>query len=164
MSRASRVVILGIDPGYERCGVAVLEKAESEALKYSTCLQTSTKLPHPERLLAIGTEVESLITAWRPTHLALEKLFVTTNQETAMQVGEVRGVLLYLAAKHQLTVAEFSPPEIKQTVTGHGSADKQQIAAMVRRLVTLLHEPKYDDEFDAIAVALTTAARLSTLG
>ena len=164
MSPVFNALILGIDPGYERCGAALLQKtARGETLLDSSCLTTEAKLPYAERLLAIGAGVSALIKEWQPTHLAMEKVFFANNQKTAGQVGEVRGVILYLAAQSNLRIVEFTPLQIKQTVAGHGRADKRQVAAMVRRLITLPHEPGYDDEFDAIAVALTLAASLSTL-
>ena len=165
MSPASDLIILGIDPGYERCGVAIVQKKNGpEILLASDCLITSAKQPYAERLLLIGSGVESLIKKWQPNLLAIEKVFFANNQKTAGQIGEVRGVLLYLAAKYNLLISEFTPLQIKQTVASHGGADKRQVATMVRRLIKLKQEPKYDDEWDAIAAALTGAAFYPQLG
>ena len=95
--------------------------------------------------------------------MALEKLFFTNNQKTATKVSEVRGILIYVSASAGIPLVEFTPQEIKQTVTGHGGADKQQVMSMIAKLVQLADKPKrLDDEFDAIGVALTALARPAT--
>lgn len=154
------MIVLGIDPGYERLGAAILEKTSGgEHLLYSTCLQTAAKLTFPTRLAQLGREIEKLLAEWQPDCLAIEKVFFAKNQKTASQVSEVRGMLLYLAGRQNLPVIEYAPLEIKQTVAGYGQASKDQVAQMVKRLIKLKNIPKYDDEMDAIAVGLTALAR-----
>lgn len=154
------VRILSIDPGYERLGLAVLEKVGTgkEVLVYSDCFKTSAKLPFVERLDAIGAEMERLISEYSPHALAIEKLFFNTNQKTAMQVSEVRGALLYIALSRHLVVYEYTPLEIKVAVTGDGKSDKKRMMWMVPKLIAINKEIKHDDEYDAIAVGLTCFA------
>lgn len=151
--------VLAIDPGYDRCGVAVIEKAPGEEkLLYSSCITTHSGDDYSVRLLDVGQEFEKLIKEWQPNLVALEKLFFATNRKTANQVSEVRGVLIFLATKHGKEIIEFTPMQIKQTVAGWGGANKKQVAEMVKRLIKLKEKPKLDDEYDAIAVGLTACA------
>lgn len=157
--------ILSIDPGYERLGIAVLEKETTglEKLLYSDCFQTSSKLPHPERLKLLGEEVESVINKFQPEALSIETLFFNTNQKTAMKVSESRGTLIYVAKHLELEVYEFTPLQIKTAVTGHGRSDKKAIISMVPRLITVNKNIEHDDEYDAIAVGLTFFAYQNSL-
>jgi len=153
--------ILGIDPGYERLGVAVLEKnGGKECVLFSACFKTSPKLEFPERLNLVGEEIERIIQKYKPEVLAIETLFLNTNQKTAMRVAEVRGVALNEAVKRNLKVFEASPPQIKVAIAGYGRADKQQIKKMVKMLVNIEVGRESDDELDAIAIALTALAHL----
>lgn len=149
--------ILSIDPGYERLGIAVIKKnpGEKERLVYSNCFKTSASLPFHDRLVLIGKEVERLIKEFEPTALAIETLYMSTNQKTVMQVAEVRGVITYEAATAGLKLYQYTPLQIKAAVTGHGRSDKKQIISMIPRLVEIDKEIAHDDEFDAIAVGLT---------
>lgn len=149
--------IISIDPGYERVGVAIVEKIQGgkEELIFSECFQTSSKISHDERLCLIGIEVGKIIKEYKPKALAIENLFFKTNAKTAMHVAEARGVMLYEAAKNNLEVKEFTPMEIKVAVTGYGKSEKNQVTEMVKKLIKIDKAIKYDDEFDAIAVGLT---------
>ncbi len=149
--------IIAIDPGYERVGIAILEKVggQKERLLFSECFKTSSKLPHDERLKLIGEEIEKLVKEWKPEALAVETLFFSKNQKTAMQVAEARGVILNIAARSSLFVKEFKPNQIKVAVTGYGASDKEQVTAMVKRLIKIEKDIEYDDEYDAIAIGLT---------
>jgi crossover junction endodeoxyribonuclease RuvC len=152
--------ILGIDPGIERVGIAVVERiGGKETHLYSACFKTSAKLSHGERLGLIGDELERTINEWAPTGMAIEKLFFETNTKTAMSVAEARGVMLYAAARAKLPIYEYTPLEIKVAVTGYGKSDKRAIMDMVPRLIKLPTRKMIDDEVDAIAVALTAFAR-----
>jgi len=152
--------ILGIDPGFERMGVAVLEKNSlgKEEVLFSACLKTKKELPFSERLLFLGEAVKKTIQKFKPEILAIETLFLNTNQKTAMQVAEARGVVLYEASLSGLKIFEASPPEIKRAVTGDGRADKKQVIKMVKMLVKIDAGKKSDDEIDAIAIALCASA------
>lgn len=153
------MIIIGIDPGIERVGIAVLEKVgNKETFLYSECFKTSPKLSHAQRLALIGEEITKVILAWEPSGMAIEKLFFETNSKTAMSVAEARGVMLYTAAKNGLSLFEYTPLEIKVAVTGYGKSDKRGVMSMVPRLIKLPGRKMIDDEVDAIAVALTAFA------
>jgi len=156
--------VIGIDPGYDRLGIAVVEKNphQKEVLLYSDCLQTSSKDAFYIRLHQVGEKVAHIIKEYSPESLAIESLFLAKNQKTAMRVAEARGVIMYEAIKNSLSVFEYTPLQIKIAVTGHGGSDKAQVIKMIPLLVTLpakYNEKKaQDDEYDAIAVALTCIA------
>jgi crossover junction endodeoxyribonuclease RuvC len=155
--------ILGVDPGYERLGIAMLEKdknSRKEKVVFSECFKTSAKLEFFERLKLIGEEVKNVIKKYKPEVLAIETLFLNTNQKTVMHVAEVRGVIIYEAICAGLKIFEASPPQIKIATTGYGRANKIQINKMVKILVDIDENIKSDDELDAIAIALTAFAHL----
>lgn len=147
--------IIAIDPGYERLGIAVLEKNKKEELVFSTCFKTSKTLPFVERLELVGREVARVIAEFEPKELAIENLFLDNNQKTAMRVAEVRGAILYQARLSGLAIAEYTPLQIKVATTGYGKATKEQVMSMVRRLITGAEKKFQDDEMDAIAIGLT---------
>ena len=148
--------VLAIDPGYERLGIAVLEKAlgNKDKLLFSSCLRTSPKETFEQRLLVLGKEVERIITEFTPDSLAIENLFLSNNQKTAMRVAEVRGAILYLAVKNNLKVIEMTPLQIKLAVTGDGKSSKDQMMKMVNMLIETKKEKMLDDEYDAIAAGI----------
>lgn len=155
--------ILGIDPGFERVGIAVLEKNKGdrkEIVLFSECFKTSTKLEFSERLNLIGKEIKKIIKEYNPEILSIETLFLTTNHKTVMHVAEARGVILYEASNANLKIFEASPPQIKIATTGYGKSDKTQIAKMIPMLVEVNTSKKIDDELDAIAIALTAFAHI----
>ncbi len=157
------MIILGIDPGFERLGIAVLEKksrGEKEQVLHSECFKTSAKLDFSERLNLIGLKVKEIIKEYKPEVLSIETLFLTTNHKTVMHVAEARGVVIYEAANRGLKIFEASPPQIKIATTGYGKADKTQIIKMVKILVNIDKTKKSDDELDAIAIAITAFAHL----
>lgn len=151
--------ILAFDPGYERLGVAVVAKEKNtDVVVYSSCIQTPASDPFPKRLGAIGTEIRRLIAEHKPAVCALETLYFSKNQKTAMRVAEVRGMILFIAQEAGLSVFEYTPLQIKAAVAGFGHGDKAQIARMIPQLVKIGHPIEYDDEYDAIAVGLTCLA------
>ena len=152
--------IIGIDPGYDKLGVAVVEKSakEKEKLIYSDCLKTNKSDDYFDRLKELGESLEKIIELYKPNILSIEKLFFTTNQKTAMRVSEIRGMILYLATKNNLQIFEYTPLQVKCTIAGHGRADKTQVTMMVNKLIMIKKEIKEDDEYDAIALALTCLA------
>ncbi len=149
--------ILGIDPGYDRVGVAIIDKAnkEKERLIFSTCIETNKKDPFETRVCSIGLEIKNIIKNFKPNRLAIESLFIEKNQKTAMRVSEARGIIIYESALGGLEIKEFSPLQIKIAVTGYGRSDKRQVIDMLHRLIKIETKIKHDDEYDAIAVALT---------
>lgn len=151
---------LGIDPGYERLGVAVVEKNQEgkEVLVFSDCIRTSSKLPSAKRLAQISEDIEKVIEKYKPEHLSIETLFFNVNQKTVMLVAEARGVIISTASRKGLEVKEYSPLQIKVATTGFGRADKKQMVSMISRLIKLPKKKMLDDEYDAIAAALTHLA------
>src|SRR5690606_36981441 len=110
------------------------------------------------RLRSLGERFEALLQEHRPDAVAIETLFFSRNQKTALAVAEARGMLVYLAAKQGLPILAFGPGEVKVAVTGYGGSDKRAVMEMLRRLVHDLPAKALDDEYDAIAVALTALA------
>jgi len=147
--------IIAIDPGYERLGIAVLEKDKKETLIFSECFKTKATLPFFDRLELVGREVARIIKEYDPKALAIENLFIETNQKTAMRVAEVRGAILYQARILGLAINEYTPLQVKVATTGYGKATKSQVISMVKKLVSGAESIKQDDEMDAIAIGLT---------
>jgi len=154
--------IIAIDPGFERVGIALIERdlKKKDTLLFSECFKTSSKLVLSERLKNIGERIEEIIKEYKPESLAIEKLFFTTNQKTVMGVSEARGVIIYCSIKNNLNIFEYTPPQIKVAVTGYGRADKNMVISMVPKLIQINKEIKLDDEMDAIAIGIT---HLSTI-
>ena len=152
--------VLAIDPGFERVGIAVIDKTNKQKhlLVYSNCFKTSAKIPFHERLTLIGTEVEKIIKKFKPEALAIEKLYFTTNQKTVMGVSEARGVIVYSASRNGLQIFEYTPPQIKIAVTGYGKSDKSAVMSMVPKLIDIEKPTNSDDELDAIAIGITCLA------
>ncbi|MDB5225633.1 MAG: ruvC [Candidatus Adlerbacteria bacterium] len=157
--------VLAFDPGYERLGVAVVEKqGGKDVLLHSECVRTAASLPFHERLAELGAAAEALIKTWQPEAVALEEVFFEKNAKTAMQVAEVRGMLSYIAAARRLALYQYKPAEVKIAVTGHGASDKKAVALMVPRLVAMSQKKRLDDELDAIAIGLTCLASVRIPG
>lgn len=162
--------IIGIDPGYERLGIAVIEGARGkEILLHSECFKTSAKIPFEERLLLIGEHLEKIIKKYKTPKerlvLSIENLFITNNQKTVMRVSEVRGALIFIAQKMKLEIVEYTPLQVKNAIVGYGRGDKRQVALMLHHLIKIPEIKKtgkgiLDDEYDAIALAVTASACL----
>ena len=150
------MILLAIDPGYERLGVAILqkEKGKKETILFSDCIRTSAKLSFEDRLVEIGLKIEELVTLYKPEALSIENLFISNNQKTAMRVAEVRGTIIYISKKNSLTVSEYTPLQIKLSVTGDGKSSKDQVIKMVKLLTKTNKTNILDDEYDAIAIGL----------
>ncbi|PIR69601.1 MAG: crossover junction endodeoxyribonuclease RuvC [Candidatus Niyogibacteria bacterium CG10_big_fil_rev_8_21_14_0_10_46_36] len=146
--------VLGIDPGYGRLGWAIIEqKNGKDVLVDAGCFETSPRTPYQERLQSVGSHVTDLFLTHKPDLLAMEKLFFYSNQKTAMNVAEIRGMILHIAGA--TPTKEFTPAQIKQAVCGYGKADKKQMQSMTALLLGLAKPPQPDDKADAIAAALT---------
>lgn len=158
--------ILAIDPGFERMGVAIIERLpqKKDSLLFSDCFKTPAKTPFNKRLELIGKNITDLVKKYKPEFLAIEKVFFATNQKTVMNVAEARGVIIYTATVAGLGIFEYSPPQIKLAVTGYGKASKDMVIRMVPRLINMDKKTNSDDELDAIAIGLTCLAceRFST--
>lgn len=152
--RARRV--LGIDPGMTRCGYAVLEAEGPTSVKPVSLgvLRTSSAETTPERLGQLMGDIEDLLNDFEPGVVALEQVFFQINVRTAMAVGQVSGLAMALAAKRGCQVVEFTPNQVKESVTGWGGADKAQVQKMVQARLGLSRPPDPVDAADAAAVAL----------
>lgn len=151
--------VLAIDPGYDRLGIAILERIENtETVLYSSCFETSKVKDFTERLFLIGQEIENILEKQKPDTVAIETLFFNKNVKTAIGVAQARGVILYLAKKYGCRVYEYGPQEIKVAVTGYGKSDKNAVFSMLKKLLKNLPENALDDEYDAIAVGITCLA------
>ncbi|MGM0629153.1 MAG: crossover junction endodeoxyribonuclease RuvC [Patescibacteria group bacterium] len=155
---------IGIDPGYERLGMAIIERGEKgeESLIFSSCIETPPQKKHSERLLGISNAVDRCIKEHKPEIMAIESLFFNTNQKTMSKVAEARGVVISRAAFYKIEVHEFTPLEIKQAITGYGRSNKKQVISMLPNIIKVKKEIKHDDEYDAIAVGLTCTAVLGS--
>jgi crossover junction endodeoxyribonuclease RuvC len=150
--------VIGIDPGYGRLGIAILEKgnlSNKETLLYSECIETNKDLEFTDRLQIISKKIGGIVDEFAPESLAIENLFFNTNQKTAMRVAEARGAIINLALSKNLKVYEFTPLQIKVAITGHGRSDKKQVTNMLKNLIEVKKDIKVDDEYDAIAIGLT---------
>ncbi len=153
--RGALMVILGIDPGYAIVGWGVIrgESGRFTPLNFGS-VETPAGTPFSERLTLIYGEVSRLLAQYRPAVMAVEKLYFQNNRTTAIAVAEARGVVLLAAAQAGVPVAEYTPMQIKNAVTGYGKAKKPQVMEMTRRLLRLAAVPKPDDTADALAVAI----------
>lgn len=153
--------VLAIDPGYGRCGMAVIERENSkEILLFSDCIETSGKDDFSERLAVVADVCMRLIQEYRPQALAIEKLYFQKNQKTAMRVAEVRGALIETATRFGVPVSEYGPGQVKSAVAGSGRADKIAVARMLHALLKIDKKIKHDDEYDAIAIGVTHLAHV----
>ncbi len=147
---------IGIDPGTATTGYGLVRENRDgsyEAVDFGVIL-TSKDLPPAERLSLLYDELRGILEKHRPETCGVEKLFFQKNVTTAIAVGQARGVILLALAQSGLDVAEYTPNEIKQAVTGYGSADKKQVQEMVRVQLMLPSIPKPDDAADALAIAI----------
>lgn len=150
--------ILGIDPGYHRCGYGIIEhQANKSTIVDHGCIETDPSLALADRLLVIQKQLDKLIKKHRPEKIGIEELFFAKNTKTALKVAHARGVILLSAAKSKAQIIELTPNQVKLAITGYGSADKKQVQEMVKMMLKLAKIPKPDDAADALAIALTTA-------
>lgn len=148
--------IIGIDPGTGILGFGVIDVIKGKMkLVDAGVITTPAHTPHDERLEDIFDSLTDIIKTTKPEVMSVEKLFFTNNVTTAMTVAEARGVALLVGRKAKLPIAEYTPNQIKQTLTGYGKADKKQMQEMVRIQLGLKEVPKPDDCADALAAAIT---------
>ena|SRR3989338_6716618 len=151
--------ILGIDPGFGRLGYGVIEIGTHHAHTVLTygCFETEKTMRREERLHLISQKIKALCDEFQPSRLAIEELFFNKNVNTAIGVGEARGVVLLVAAERAMPVSEYKPLQVKLAITGDGRAEKFQIQKMIQLLLRMDHAPKPDDAADALAIALCAA-------
>lgn len=152
------MVILGIDPGYAIVGWGVIEYAHSRfrVLGYGA-ITTEADTPFPERLQIIYNDMCYLFTKYKPEVMSMEKLFYNSNQKTVIDVAQARGVITLAAQMNNKSIFEYTPLQVKQSVTGYGRAEKKQVMEMTRSILNLPEVPKPDDTADALAMAICHA-------
>jgi crossover junction endodeoxyribonuclease RuvC len=149
------VIALGIDPGTAVCGFGVVSLEDGRLRMIDAgVVRTTSAETDAERLRLLHGALTELVGAHRPGRMGVERLFFQRNVQTAMAVGQARGVALLVAAEAGLRVDEPTPNEVKQAVCGNGAADKSQVAAMVARLLSVTLDRVPDDATDALAVAI----------
>lgn len=163
--------IIAVDPGYDRVGIAILEKnwvvgsPNNDTWIYSETFKTSKEDDINNRLFAVGERIRQLCKEYQPEHLAIENLFFANNAKTVMAVSQARGIIMFAAHSCGLQVSEFTPLQIKAAVAGDGRADKRSVIDMTCKLVRI-PEPdqgrRLDDEYDAIACGLTFFAHFKS--
>jgi crossover junction endodeoxyribonuclease RuvC len=153
--------ILGIDPGSESTGYAIIESDGSHHTSVLFgAIKTRPRRPFHERLLKIYTDLTDILSREKAQVMAIEEIFYAANVQSALRLGHARGVALLVAAQQGLRVFEYSPLEIKSAIVGYGRAEKSQVQGMVRFLLKLPEIPTPDDAADALAVAICHAHRI----
>ena len=147
--------ILGIDPGYAIVGYGVVDY---DGYRFKTvgygAITTPAHTAFDERLSQIYEDMLTVIDKYKPEHLAIEKLYFNTNTTTAIDVAQARGVILLAAKQKGVRVFEYTPLQVKQSITGYGKAEKHQVMEMVKSFLSLNAVPKPDDTADALAIAI----------
>ncbi len=153
------MLILGIDPGLERIGVALVRREGSRLHSEHHGLIETPRILLPDRLRLIHEQMTELLDRFKPDAVATERQLFAANKTTALDVAKALGVVLLCTSQHGLPWAEYTPPEVKFAVVGNGAADKKQVQFMVTKLLSLPAPPKPDDVADALAIAICHALR-----
>ena len=149
------MVVMGIDPGYAIVGWGAVESKGGVCRPLGFgAVTTDSGVDFNKRLCVIYDDIYTLLSRCRPDAVAIERLYFTTNQKTAIMVAQARGVILLAGQKLNIPIFEYTPLQVKTTVTGYGKAKKPQVMEMTRRLLKLSEVPKPDDTADALAIAL----------
>ncbi len=153
--------IISIDPGYDRCGVAIIDVENNQGtLLHSVCLTTKKTDLQEKRIFSIYSEINALIEIWHPSAMALETLFFSVNKKSAIKVAEARGIVVLLAGIHNLNLVELSPQAVKLAMTGIGNSDKKMVQKMVSLTLKIDTSNKIDDEIDAIALGFAAIGEI----
>lgn len=149
------MIILGIDPGYAIVGYGVLEYSNNKfkVIEYGA-ITTDSKTDMFDRFKSIYDDICEVMERTKPDFMAIEELFFNSNQKTAINVAQARGVILLAAMNRGIRIFEYTPLQVKQAVAGYGRADKKQVQQMVKLLLGLKEVPKPDDTADAVAIAI----------
>jgi len=153
------MIILGVDPGTATTGYGLIEEKSGKLsmVDYGVII-TESKQPLEDRLELLHDQLGDIIDEYNPDEIAVEELFFSTNVKTAMSVGQARGVILLVAKKSGVNIAEYTPNQVKNGICGNGNADKKQVQKMVQMLLKLTEVPQPDDAADALAIAICHAA------
>ena len=152
-------MILGIDPGLERIGYGFVSREGSTIKPIAYGLIETPRIAITDRLRLIDEQLQELLAQYQPNSVATERQLFAANKTTALDVAKSLGVILLACGKRGLPWAEYTPPEVKLAVVGHGGADKKQVQFMVSKLLGLATVPKPDDVADALAIAICHAFR-----
>jgi crossover junction endodeoxyribonuclease RuvC len=160
----ARMRVLGIDPGLTRCGLGVVDgvPGRQPLLVAVDVLHTASDLDVARRLVAIEETIEAWIARYRPTAVAIERVFAQHNVQTVMGTAQAAGVAMLVAARHAIPVSLHTPSEVKASITGSGRATKEQVGAMVTKILKLEDVPEPADAADALALAICHVWRGST--
>lgn len=147
--------VMGIDPGSLCTGYGLVDEAGSKLIPvHFGTVKSHPKQPFAQRLKTIYDGLTAVIEEYQPDAVAVEDVFFATNAKSTIKLGQTRGVALLAAVNHRIELAEYSPLEVKQSIAGYGRADKQQVQAMVTKLLQLKQKPEPLDASDALAVAI----------
>lgn len=148
--------ILGIDPGYAIVGYGILDYSQSEFQVVSFgAITTAADMSFTKRLEVIYNDMCQLLDTYKPDEMGIEKLFFNTNQKTAIDVAQARGVTLLPAIQRGIPISEYTPLQVKNSIVGYGRAEKHQVQAMTKNILKLKAVPRPDDTADALAIAIT---------
>ncbi len=148
------MIILGIDPGSTRAGYGIIDFSKNKSVYIDGGIVSVDSKDKNTRLVELERSFEKIIKKYKPEIAGVERLYFVKNQKTGLEVAQSRGVLLLSVAKRGLPIFEFTPNEIKQGITGYGSADKIAVTKMVRQILKIGDIKQPDDAYDALAIAL----------
>ena len=156
------MIIFGIDPGTATTGFGVIELAADRTIKTLDygIISTPKEEHMPARLDMLYGDLRQLLNQYQPAAVAIEQLFFARNVTTAISVGQARGVAILACEQQHIPIAEYTPLQVKQAVTGFGKAEKKQVQKMVQTILALKSVPKPDDAADALAIAIAHSATL----
>lgn len=154
--------ILGIDPGYAIIGYGVLDYDHG---KFSVVgfgsITTGSDLPFHKRLKIIYNDINEIIEYYSPQEMSIEKLFFNSNEKTAIDVAQARGIILMPAIQRDIPIYEYTPLQVKSSIVGYGRAEKNQVQEMTKNMLRLKNIIKPDDTADAVAIAITHGLSLT---
>lgn len=156
--------VIGIDPGLATIGIGLVERTDSKecaVLDWMT-IETKAGTALPDRLHEIAEDLDTLLGQFTPDLAAIEKLYFSTNEKTAIDVAQARGVILQIVASHSIEILEPTPMQLKAQITGDGRADKKQVQTMLMHMFNLQEPPQPDDAADALALAVYGALAHAT--
>lgn len=159
----NKTVIVSVDPGFDRFGVAIVERdLGKDSVVFSDCIQTDKKLNFEIRLLNVINEFETIIKNYKPEILCMESVFMHKNAKSVINVAEIKGAVKLIAVKHGIKIVEMTPQKIKLAVAGSGVAKKDEVIKMVKLITKHKSKTGLDDEYDAVACGLAALAYLKT--
>jgi len=154
------MLILGIDPGTTRIGYGLVKKTRRTLKLIDFGVFTTIAKDTPGRLCSLAKNIKKLLRDSPPDVVAIERIFFFKNKKTAFEIAQAIGVLIFISAQHKLSPIHYTPLEIKQTITGYGFAEKEEVTKIVTKTLRIKNFKGFDDATDALAVALTAGCKL----